>query len=180
MTPFSAYYPQLFLAAAVLSLSFGCSSGISASTTEAQAHTHGTEAPAEDHAHPAEDHDHPANTLHQEGHSHRTLEVDPSQPIPTIILSVTPDAMSGWNIHVQTEHFTFTPEQVNQANVPNQGHAHLYVDGEKVARLYGPWFHLADLPAGHHTISVGLNANGHDALTYQGKPIEATVTLEVP
>ena len=36
----------------------------------------------------------------------------------------------------------FAPENVNQADVDGQGHAHIYVDGEKVSRVYGERFHL--------------------------------------
>lgn len=72
---------------------------------------------------------------------------------------MTPDAKSGFN--VETTNWTWAPENVNAAALPNQGHAHLYVDGVKVARLYGPWYHLDGLAPGPHDITVTLNANNH-------------------
>ena len=113
-------------------------------------------------------------------HEHATLEIPAGQPVPTVTLSVHADAVSGWNLELQTTHFRFAPETINQSSLPTEGHAHLYVNGEKVGRLYGPWYHLPNLPAGRNEITVGLNANGHEALTHQGDAIESTVVIEVP
>jgi hypothetical protein len=113
-------------------------------------------------------------------HHHNTLEIPVGQPIPTVQLVVHPDAMQGWNLEIQTTHFRFAPELINQANQPGLGHAHLYINGEKQGRVYGPWLHLAQLPPGPNEITVSLNANGHEALTHNGQPIAATVVIEVP
>lgn len=121
---------------------------------------------------------------HSDGHSahghHSTLEIPSSQPTPTVTLQVSPDPHGGWNLQLQTTHFTFAPERVNQDSLTTEGHAHLYVNGEKVARLYGHWYHLGSLPSGIQELKVSLNANGHEALTYQGQEIADTVVIEVP
>jgi hypothetical protein len=93
---------------------------------------------------------------------------------------VHPDAVQGWNLEIQTSHFRFAPELINQTNQLGTGHGHLYINGEKQGRIYGPWLHLAHLPPGQNEITVSLNANGHEALTYNGQPIAATVVIEVP
>ncbi len=113
-------------------------------------------------------------------HHHDTLEIPAGQPVPTVQIVVHPDAIQGWNLEIQTTHFRFAPELINQANQPNTGHGHLYINGEKQGRIYGPWLYLAQLPPGTNTITVSLNANGHEALTHNGQPIAATVTIEVP
>jgi len=95
-------------------------------------------------------------------------------------LIVTPDEAGGWNIHVATSRFRFAPERVNQGHRPGEGHAHLYVNGRKIARLYASWFHLDSLPPGTHTLRVELNSNDHRPLMHQGQIIEDTVTLTVP
>ena len=87
------------------------------------------------------------------------------------------DTQSGWNVFLDVSDFTFTPRNVNLAHVPNEGHAHLYVDGVKVARLYDSSFHLARLPPGDHVISVSLNANDHSELALGGTPISASTTV---
>ena len=52
------------------------------------------------------------------------------------------DPIDGINVHIIPTGFVFAPERVNQADVDGEGHAHVYVDGEKVGRAYGEWFHL--------------------------------------
>lgn len=116
---------------------------------------------------------------HGPTHVHATQEVDPDNP-PEVTLAVTQDALSGWNVLVSTRNFKFAPEMVNQLNVPQHGHAHLYVNGQKIARLYGPAFHIADLPEGRNVVSASLNANDHSDLVLNGQPIVADVTVMNP
>ena len=99
--------------------------------------------------------------------------------MPSVMVVVHPDARRGWNIEVQTKHFTFTPEQVNEVNQPNVGHGHLYVNGEKIARLYSNWFYLEQLDTGTNEITVSLHANGHEVWTHEGEAIAHTTTIEV-
>lgn len=114
------------------------------------------------------------------GHHHGNLEVPADQPRPTVEVVVSPDAVSGWNLEARTTNFRFAPENVNGTSNTQEGHAHLYINGNKMTRLYSNWFYLEDLPPGEHTITVSLNANGHEALTLAGEPIEATIVLTVP
>ena len=64
---------------------------------------------------------------------------------------MTPDPVMGWNVHMRTTGFTWLPRKAGSADpVWGEGHAHLYVDGEKVARPYGEWYHLGPLDPGTH------------------------------
>jgi hypothetical protein len=99
------------------------------------------------------------------------------EPI-TVDVTAEPDTMAGVNIHVTTTGFTWAPEHASTDAVDGEGHAHLYVDGEKVARLYTPWFHLP-LAAGKHRISVTLNGNDHDDLEHDGETLTAATTVRV-
>ena len=107
---------------------------------------------------------------------HGTLEI-PAAGAPEVAISVEKDPMSGWNVAITTRNFTFAPELVNADNVENTGHAHLYVDGVKVARLYGPHHHLPDLPVGDREISVSLSANDHSYYVVEGDRIEARTVV---
>jgi copper(I)-binding protein len=49
-------------------------------------------------------------------------------------------------------------------NPLEEGDARLYVNGEKVARLYGPWFHIGSLPSGRTEVTVTLASNDHHGL----------------
>lgn len=119
--------------------------------------------------------------LGSDGHAHHHghLPVDGPQA-PKVALDAQPDAMTGWNLHIRTENFRFAPERVNQAHRAGEGHAHVYVDGKKLARVYGPWLHIESLPPGRHVLRVTLNANTHDDLTVGGAPVEASIVLEQP
>ena len=96
----------------------------------------------------------------------------------TLALDVQPDPMGGWNLHIQTGGFRFAPEHASGPHVPGEGHAHVYANGEKIARAYGPWMHIAELPAGRVEISVTLNTNDHRPLSAEGRMLEATSTVQ--
>jgi hypothetical protein len=113
-------------------------------------------------------------------HDHQPVEIPQGQPVPQIDLVVHSDSMQGWNLEVKVSNFEFTPSQVNQADQLDEGHAHLYVNGEKVTRIYGNWFYIKNLEPGENQIKVTLNTNGHKALYYQGQPIEDTEIIRVP
>lgn len=98
----------------------------------------------------------------------------------SVALRVEPDALDGVNITVLPRGFTFAPEAVNGDHVPGEGHAHLYVDGVKLTRLYGPHYHLGGLAAGEHEIRVALNANTHAAYAYGERAVEAVQTVTIP
>ena len=108
----------------------------------------------------------------------KTYPVDPSGPIPTVSFDITadPPAMGGWDVHASTTNFTFTPQNVNQAPVPNQGHIHIYVDGT-LSVSYSPWYHLGTLAPGQHIITVALATNDHSIFTLNGNYIQAEKTI---
>ncbi len=112
-------------------------------------------------------------------HNHVGLEIPEGEPIPTVELAATEDLVSGWNLRLITTNFEFAPHRAGREVVLGEGHAHLYVDGEKRDRLYGPWYHLGDLTPGRHSIEVTLNSNDHAAYQVGGKTISAETTIEV-
>ena len=152
-----------------------CSSDGSSSATEtteaSEPTTTTTAAPMHDEDAAAGDHDH--------DHSEAT-EVSADLPTPTIAVAVHEDPMSGWNLEVTVGDFTLAPESVSTDHVDGEGHLHLYIDGEKITRLYGPWYFLGDLEPGEHEIRVELSSNDHSALAKDGVIIDDTVTITVP
>ncbi|MER5763088.1 hypothetical protein [Streptomyces sp. NPDC002082] len=115
-----------------------------------------------------------------DGAGHRLREV-PAEGAPEVRLAARPDFEDGWNLQLTVANFRFTPDSAGGAALPGAGHAHLELDGRKLARLYGPWFHLpaAQVPAGGgpHTLTVRLYADDHTAWAVAGKPVEATLEL---
>lgn len=109
---------------------------------------------------------------------HRLREV-PAEGAPEVQLTVRPDSEDGWNLQLAVKNYRFTPDSTGGAALPGAGHAHLELDGRKLARLYGPWFHLpaAQVPEGAHTLTVRLYADDHTAWAVAGKPVEGTAQL---
>ena len=98
-------------------------------------------------------------------------------PVPTgLEVTADPDAMAGVNLHVVAAGFRWAPEHASGPAVAGEGHAHVYVDGKKIGRLYGEWTHLPMTP-GRHQVRVSLNGNDHRDLV---PPVERTVTVTVP
>ncbi len=110
---------------------------------------------------------------------------DPSQVInlepadaPTVELKVFPLPDGSFNLQLQTSNFTFTPQNIDKAPVLGEGHAHLYVDGVKIARLYGEWHHLPTLPPDANVLTVSLYANNHQGFAVGGEKISSSVSLD--
>lgn len=110
---------------------------------------------------------------------HTAIEVGSEPNPPTVQLVVHKDPKAGWNLQVKTAHFRWAPERASTTHVIGEGHAHLFIDGKKITRLYGEWTHLPALRPGTHTIRVTLNANTHEDYTVNGAPIAATQTVTV-
>ena len=111
-------------------------------------------------------------------HDHSTThEIPEGVAVPTIAIEVTEDPVEGWNLRIRTTDFEIVPENVSTTHVDGEGHTHLYIDGEKVSRLYGEWHHIGPLAPGEHEVRVELSSNGHSALTVGGHVIDATAII---
>ena len=88
-----------------------------------------------------------------------------------------PDEVSGFNVRLITTGFTFAPEEVNREPVPGHGHAHLYLDGVKLGRVYGEYYHVDPVAPGEHTLRATLNANIHGEYTSGHDVIEHAITI---
>lgn len=112
---------------------------------------------------------------HLENHStlnHGFIDISSDSIIPVLEkVEITKDPVSGWNLHLVTKHFHFTPENINSEHIPGEGHAHLMINGEKVARVYSSWFHFPQQKNVITKLEVTLNANSHAILAYNNKPI---------
>lgn len=132
-------------------------------------------------------HDHGDPAAHGEmnhgGADHARMHGQPitlaTEDAPSLAIRVTPDPMSGHNLFVEADGFAFAPQNASGDHKPGEGHAHVYVNGAKIGRLYGPWLHLPDLPKGEVTVEVTLNANDHRPLAVNGAPITAREVLTV-
>lgn len=115
-------------------------------------------------------------------HHHPVRNVSLNEMAPTITHLVFPDKMDGYNVQLLTENFRFTPAAINREVVSNSGHAHLYVNGKKVSRIYSNWFHLPSkwLKPGVNYVTVSLNANDHSEWAIDETAIASTVRVILP
>ncbi len=98
---------------------------------------------------------------------------------PELGIALHKDPVSGWNLELITENFKFAPKAAGDKPKNGEGHAHLHINGKKVARVYSDWYHLSDLSEGVNKIPVSLNANNHAALMVDGVPVRAMTEIEV-
>ncbi|NNC91251.1 MAG: hypothetical protein HKN80_02040 [Acidimicrobiia bacterium] len=131
----------------------------------------GDEAAVTSHAHAA------GEPTHAHSMSEMVEAVGPD--LPSVVLTVTADPVSGFNVYARCTNLTWAPDKAGLDHVDGEGHGHLYVDGEKVARIYGEWYHLTGLAPGTHEVKVSLNANTHAAYAVDGVEVADSVTIEV-
>ncbi|WP_126427622.1 hypothetical protein [Brevibacillus marinus] len=83
------------------------------------------------------------------------------QRLPTLQVK---HEVKGKDLYLQLEvtGFTFSLENMGKGNRQGEGHAHLYVDGKKVAKMFEPHFVYRNLPAGRHQVEVELAHNNHE------------------
>lgn len=129
--------------------------------------------------HDGDMHDSDMHDMHDGHHGHSSIEVDATLPIPQVAIAIAPDSASGWNLEIITTDFELTGATAGQTNSPDQGHAHLYANGVKIARVYGTWYHIPSLPSGEVDLEVVLNSNQHQTLIHNGEPIAASTTIVI-
>ena len=75
--------------------------------------------------------------------------------------------------------FTKTELNTQKVNFIVDGHAHLYVNGKKISRVYGRYVHLPStlFNPGINMIMVSLNAHSHDVWTLSENQIMSTLII---
>lgn len=84
-----------------------------------------------------------------------------------------------WTITVETTNITLSNQDVDNPHQTGIGHAHLYLNGLKLQRMYSTTATIGALPPGEHILRVTLNTNDHRAYAIDNIPISATTTLVV-
>lgn len=124
--------------------------------------------------HSDDDHAHD-DTMTGHDHGATESEVHLGVGIDTLV-----DGNGGVIVEITTDGWRWAPKNVNGEPVAGEGHAHVYVDGVKVGRAYGPTQYVNPLEPGSHQIRITLNANDHSEMTVGGFPVEASEMILVP
>lgn len=107
------------------------------------------------------------------------LTIPDGAPVPTIAVTTEPLTGGRYRLHLEARHFVFTDVCLNHATSSLEGHAHVHVNGQKVASAFTPWVELGPLPPGVHQIDVVLRGQDHRPLASQEGLIRAEVTITV-
>ena len=117
----------------------------------------------------------------QKSNGHDAMAHGPVASAVPIAVDFTAELDNGGvHLNISTEGWRWAPEEVNGADADGAGHAHVYADGVKLGRIYGPYHHLKGLEPGDRELRVALNTNGHSDLTWQGQAVESTKTVTIP
>jgi len=109
-----------------------------------------------------------------------TIEVDPSQPLPAISLTLNA-ADDGVLLQLHTDNFAMRPNLPDAPNLPNMGFAHLHVNDDRIVPIYGETIAIpqAWLGEGENNLWVALNAMDGALWTYAGGEIGAEIAFEM-
>lgn len=95
-----------------------------------------------------------------------------------VSLSVTPQSDGdGWDLDMEIENFELFQPDGEAPDRPEQGHAHLYLNGLKLGRLYTGTASIGALLPGTYTVRVALNSNTHMPVMADGQPVEASAEI---
>ncbi len=99
--------------------------------------------------------------------------------VPKVQLAAVPLGGGRFRIAIETEAFQFTDICLAHAVAAPIGHAHLQVNGVKVASVYQPVAEVGPLPPGEHVIDVVLRGQDHRALVSKAGLLKAEVAVIV-
>jgi len=114
-------------------------------------------------------------------HASRVLPSNIS--VPQIKLELLADKMDGFNLELILKNYELgPPNPINKTDSGVvEGHAHLYINGTKVQRVYGPYVHLPRhlFIDGVNKLSVSLNDHNHQAWQLNsGEDVMATLLID--
>lgn len=106
-------------------------------------------------------------------HVHGVVEIPGTEDKPPAIQGrVIKRHDQTYYIEVELENFSFNPHGIGQESTGyHEGHAHVYLNGEKIKTLSTNRLFLGKLVAGEHHLNITLHANNHAQILYQGEAV---------
>ena len=123
---------------------------------------------------------HPTPTDAMSGMDHGMNNGINLSPSPTITLARDPDVTAaGFEVEIAVENFEFVVVDDMAAHVDGQGHAHIYLNGVKLGRLYEERFEVGGLSAGEYELTIALNSNDHRPYVSDNAPVAITYRFSI-
>ncbi|PTL37890.1 hypothetical protein [Alkalicoccus saliphilus] len=107
-------------------------------------------------------------------HEHGAVEVPQEEEAPTIEGEITEEDGTA-ALHIEVENFEFVREEMGDSGY-REGHAHVYINGEREGRLYGTDYPLGQVKEDELHIRVVLSSHQHEVLQYEGEEIDWETT----
>ncbi len=102
-------------------------------------------------------------------------------PVPELAMILTRDSEDGFNLHVELANFQMESPAARTEPPKNSvhGHAHLYLNGVKLTRLYAKDLHLPArlFRSGMNSLQISINDHNHAVWAVGNDPIQATVLM---
>ena len=121
---------------------------------------------------------------HAQANSAASVHEIVQEAAPQATLVIQKDPTGGFNVQVVTANFVWRPEMASMQHIPGEGHAHVYLDGRKIMRIYNEWFHLNTFQfstkPGEQLLSIEFVGNDHAPYTIQGLPVGVEQIVDVP
>lgn len=102
--------------------------------------------------------------------------------VPQLGLELVADDSDGYNLRIIIRQFHLEPpfdRDKPRAEPFLRGHAHLYLNGTKLTRIYGSDIHLPArlFRAGINSLQLSINDHGHAVWAIEKEPIQATLLV---
>lgn len=116
------------------------------------------------------------SVMHQE-----RLVVPQGMATPQLALRLSKDATDGFNLHIELRNFLMESPDFKSAGPESmiRGHAHLYLNGVKLTRVYAGDLHLPArlFRSGINSLQVSINDHNHAVWAIGQEPIQATILM---
>ena len=116
-------------------------------------------------------------------HDHKMVQMPEGYPTPKLEIVLTRDLKSGFNLRIETRNFELEPPERANCCKPKilEGHAHIFINGEKVYRAYGADVHLPGklFKSGLNQVMVSLNDHEHNTWSKGSVMVMSTLVINV-
>ena len=103
-----------------------------------------------------------------------------AKPSPKLRITA-PDGISeaGFHLKLEVEDFSFVLAPDGTQHIQNEGHAHVYLNGLKLGRLYEKNFALGAIPPDKYELKIALNTNDHRPYVNNGEAISQVLSFSI-
>jgi len=102
-------------------------------------------------------------------------------PAPSLqIVPVGALDADGFELNLDAQNFTFKQAADDAMHVAGEGHAHVYLNGLKLGRVYEGTYQIGALDAGDYILTVSLNTHDHRPYLDGDAPVSQTLSFTIP